>query len=1022
MKIADPILFQSIYDPDNLYYAWKKAKKIYDTEIDYIADLKELVEFEVNLDKHILQLSEQIKQGTYRLSSMVPVWLPKVADPPESRQHFRFSVRDQVVWLAVINIIGPIIDSRMPFWSFGNRLYMPIWKENETQSDGSIKQKTKFGLYNASHPQLYRTWSTSWPLFRRAVSITVKNMANSRYKSKDEQDAIDDNGNMPSSFKIKYWEKDYWKHKAEENDVFYATIDFQKFYPSIDKNQIFNDAIKHLILYNDKDESFNHLIQTLIDFRIDSAYLPMINEEATKTGINMETGSFNGIPTGLFVAGFLANMALVPLDKNVDAVLEKRRIGHFRFVDDHVFLAYSVPELLQWIQTYEKLVSRFLPGVKIKKQKTEPEALREWFKTKETERSSTSNEKIEKTLREACKLDVDIPSPFTTLTLKKMSNINALSFELLDNQEKEMLLQDIEHLLAAHIPDGEIKKDTRASWAASLLIRLEPQLKPYVELLYDKRDAYECAKKAEQDYLTFKKVEDESKLNAEDQKKYFIKKENSKQAKDALDEALALSQKEEQYLHDHIFNLLLKAVKENIEKPKIWKKAIGFTKEIGKTKIRELLETLEKDEHLTGPGKQYLFCTILSSITRNIIYSIHAVLVASQGINNQRKVESYIKDIEENLSYIHSTAQKYTCLDSNLLLKQFDGMLNLYRIEEGKAKASKKCNNDFLCLLWYVSPRLISPNSKIPKYIQLVQHYSTKKLANIRNRILLMYPNALQPAERSVLLKEIYHVQPSVASPTGKATLKQIWIDQREEMITDHPLLYSEWNVLQIMDSVLSLLNTKTFSFADIMAESRFFICSPENFYIDQSIRDKKTWHELKQFYRTEKISKNSNPINDMRFSKDFYSFSGKHQEKQQVYSCAVLLLVLLTGKMNLHPLIARTNRFERDYSYLLSAINYLPISSYTQAILVGALTENRFEQHKHSNLDVLTDGRTAERQDAPICIENMDEMQTEIRGAIQTLEKYQLLMEDQKPRQLVPISFQNLTKISNPYHSAEVD
>ncbi len=80
MKTADPILFQSIYDPDNLYYAWKKAKKIYDTEIDYIADLKELVEFEVNLDKHILQLSEQIKQGTYRLSSMVPVWLPKVAD------------------------------------------------------------------------------------------------------------------------------------------------------------------------------------------------------------------------------------------------------------------------------------------------------------------------------------------------------------------------------------------------------------------------------------------------------------------------------------------------------------------------------------------------------------------------------------------------------------------------------------------------------------------------------------------------------------------------------------------------------------------------------------------------------------------------------------------------------------------------------------------------------------------------------------------------------------------------------
>ncbi|WP_161496631.1 RNA-directed DNA polymerase [Clostridium thermosuccinogenes] len=84
-----------------------------------------------------------------------------------------------------------------------------------------------------------------------------------------------------------------------------------------------------------------------------------------------------GIPTGLFVAGFLANLALLDIDNRINNLLNNdRRIAHFRFVDDHVFIADSYDKLKAWIKQFEDLLNESRIGVDINYDKIEPEQLR----------------------------------------------------------------------------------------------------------------------------------------------------------------------------------------------------------------------------------------------------------------------------------------------------------------------------------------------------------------------------------------------------------------------------------------------------------------------------------------------------------------------------------------------------------------------------------------------------------------------------------------------------------------------
>ena len=120
---------------------------------------------------------------------------------------------------------------------------------------------------------------------------------------------------------------------------------------------------------------------------------------------------FHGIPTGLFVAGFLANIAMIDIDATVTKhLIERRNFAHFRFVDDHVILAYSFDDLIHWIDEYQKILETSEQSkLKINGEKTEPEELVRY------QNGTICKEDAES----SCRVDPQIASPLTTLTLSK---------------------------------------------------------------------------------------------------------------------------------------------------------------------------------------------------------------------------------------------------------------------------------------------------------------------------------------------------------------------------------------------------------------------------------------------------------------------------------------------------------------------------------------------------------------------------------------------------------------------------
>jgi len=231
--------------------------------------------------------------------------MPKDDDTnsPQSRQNFYISHSDQIVWISIINIIGPILDNKMPFWSFGNRLYMSMLKEGEDKEISFIK----FGTYRPSSRKLYRNWSSSWPLFRKAVYITAKKMnKHGKFSAEEDNEEREYNTYAPDTMKIKYWDNQYW-NTFKGTNVYYATIDLSKFYPCISMRDVFTDDVYsefyHISFLNDDLIQLKAIITNMCDFRINQDYLDSNETLFPQKEACIKDNLFIGLPTGLFVAG-----------------------------------------------------------------------------------------------------------------------------------------------------------------------------------------------------------------------------------------------------------------------------------------------------------------------------------------------------------------------------------------------------------------------------------------------------------------------------------------------------------------------------------------------------------------------------------------------------------------------------------------------------------------------------------------------------------------------------------------------
>lgn len=666
---------------ENLYWAWNKARNAFRPG-DVWYDEIEIAGFESNLHENLLQISREIISGKYKLQPLRPAAFPKSQSKdgePRTRQTFWVSIKDQVTWLAVVNIIGSDLDYKMPFWSFGNRLYLSVWYEQIDENSKEIK----FGWYRNTRGLIYRKWTQSWPLFRRAISITSKIIAyrdkfleNSEKFVKNELsengeiDTFNYNEAYPSHLQIKYFIKEYWNRKLS-NEVYWCGIDLEKFYPNINIDVVLENIFNHLP-NNKKSIELENLIKKLLAFKIDIE--GWTRKELKQIDINYrgkyrsKTIQYKGMPTGLLIAGFLANVALLKVDDDVNRELNKRKnIAHFRFVDDHVILSDSFDELIDWLKFYESLLKNNNSGARFNPDKVEPESLQTYYS--KLMRKVKNIQSFKAKASKECNIDPKFPTPLMTQTLAKVSLITQMDFELMDESEEDQVIADLEHLLIADIPDHELRRDTRVSFAASILARIIPNKS------IDLSKLYEAHTNSSQLREKIKNKQKDKKENVE----HF--KHELSDIKNQIKELKLEVKNKKQTIEQHVFQLLLHAVKENFEKVRLWPRIVEYCYNTGYDGLEEILDViklLRKENKTTKLSSEFILSLYVQSITNYALKAAYSL--------------SY-----ESLSYAEKTKRK-TFLNSILLISFLRGIENQV---DTKSKYYWICSLDLLIFSVY---------------------------------------------------------------------------------------------------------------------------------------------------------------------------------------------------------------------------------------------------------------------------------------------------------------------------------
>jgi hypothetical protein len=1062
------ILVKKIIDHNNLYWAWEKAKSFYKPGDIWFNEI-EVAAFESNLANELSSIREDIKNNSYKLAFIKPVAYPKGRNDegPRTRQTFWVSVRDQVVWLAVVNIIGRYLDSKMPFWSYGNRLYITMFYDDIL----------RFGYYRNTTQYTYRKWSQSWPLYRRHINITTKYLTKENAFIDDldpnEKKVIDVNDQLSNHpLKSEYLDFTYWKNKKSDK-LYWAGLDLEKFYPSIN-NEIIVQNVSAYLPEKLHSQDLQNLIKNLLDFKLD---LDGWNEDELKTiNLSSDVLLYPHLPTGLFAAGFLANVALLHVDKEVDSELKNNRnIAHFRYVDDHVILATSFEELVNWINKYEKIISRSNIGTKFNPSKTEPASLAQYFNTLEGE-DAEQIKKHEADAKRQCSLNPDFPSPLMTKTLSKVSKIAGTTFNLLSPDEEKNLIADVEHLLVTEFPDHELRKDTRVSFAARMLTSVVPQMS------IDSTEEYRLHKNI---CLKELKISETKKSKLENEEKESLIEVLTIEKNDYV--ILLKTEKdrlknEEKRIANHTIKLLLKAVQDNHDKVRLWGRLVEFFLRSGegspKVLFAEISKLKERDE--VNDLSLTFLNALLMQVLANVLFGAIRVL-DSENSSYKRKqrakcflINFYTTDVFSHYNSAYNEKLKfyelvslqqfmYACIkikdiaNSNYLddNEKINIEINNKIIEEIEDQ-KRHSKDDLGVWAWWLFNKLPQRKLSEKPYLwdEIVTKLNLKKFTDIN--VLLLYPDhiplkllrkieknsdfdvdanqavlfdiykavALKDAKKlpvfsKIIRKDIKLTRSFTLFEWIKWTNKESHLSKIDEngILSFDPRL-SEWTALEIVKQVAEDVKTKLESLEATLrgGDNEYHtLIHPHNFKVPKKwfeIEGNLTWELLSNMMNSrERIEMRSkeNLIIENRFIPIFEN--GIDSNQAMFYALGNLLVSLLSKETYL-PNKWNPLGFQQGWTGLANLkLRNVAVSTYTRSIISSCFSKKNIETQFNLRLPKLEFEFDDDTNYDPPELKIIDDFIDLVKKASLKLKHQQLLVSSQQPRQLTPISLIQLKR-----------
>lgn len=657
--------------------AWRRVENSFKHGNIWYDEL-ELAAYKFNLVNNLEKLSDVLLKGTYQMRPIKPAPYPKGCKKLDKemqngdgigqefelriRQSFAINIEDQLVWMAICGVLGPYFEEQMPAWSYGNRLYLNTWKDK----DGHWIN----GVYRTTSVNFYRKWTQGWPLYRHSLSACIKRMAFPQenitaggvYQVDDILTIEENAAQVNQAFKLKYLDKDYFTGEKKEK-LYYVALDLTKFYPHVKMAKI-GTIIK--TRFNNQCEEFYNLIDAITNFEISyesQGKLEFTETELKEMDLDCEV-CFDGLPTGLIVAGALANIYMLELDRKVDARLSREiehHILHFRYVDDHLMLSDDKSKLESWKNWYIGELDAL--GLDINNEKTEEDVIDSYY-----------------------------PTPLLTHTLHKISDIAKQPLDLLNGNEFNMVYRDLQMLLVTEFPEQEIKKSTRTSFACTMLSRL----------VSDINVDYDNIHKQRRKWLSFvdEKTEDSSDNRIMLRSLVFT---NEKDYPELLDtnfkkligeegceiynlvlKAIGESRAKIQDTKKSIFNLLVYALKETPDKPSMWLKVMDFCifhypdKIATIYKVLNMLKNKER-QGLHPLGHEYIWASLNIHLALRIVKAIYRQ--TSDGYKNPIMRENdfyFLEKITNDLGVFKGNGH-YLVSDSMFILGKAKQLLGFCR-------------------------------------------------------------------------------------------------------------------------------------------------------------------------------------------------------------------------------------------------------------------------------------------------------------------------------------------------------
>jgi hypothetical protein len=1030
---------------ENLVWAWQKLVNIYRRSEVWFDEI-ELASFELHLDSELESLADNLESGNFTTRPLRPLPQPKrdAEGKMEVRQSFSLSVRDQLAWLAYLNVVGPELDSQMPSWSYGNRLFRSLIVQQEAP------RIPKFvpGPYRNTRGHVYKPFKQGWPLYKRRILLTLKKLTRPGIRVFDdkEEQLLAVEPALQRHDRLIYLRNRFWKHHS--TTAFWIGFDIERFYPSIP----LSNAVKTILSRSENADAIgSKLLQALTHFDLDLK--GWTASDLAEMRLSKGDTTFSAIPTGLVAAGFLANVAMLPIDDWVATQVTRRQLAHFRYVDDHIVVGPVFDELVSWFFDYRQKIKEEI-GCGINEQKTEPKEIRPFLKKR-------GSRKRRRTAVRSSRLDPEFPSPLMTKTLEKVSDLAHTNFDLLDTEEQRRVLHDLEHLLLAPLPEDELPEKTRVTFAATLLGRftvhsersggelLEKVLKRSM-LAREERMLSKQLRDLRRGSNTFRELHPQLRRNQRDLREASIAVRRLRQQFDDV----------RSRTNRRTASVLLKALRLHPEKLRMWERVLEFARGTGNSAML-ILDPLKSIRKENGLASALITARLFQVFTAHCFGAISDCFDPSIELSRRIAAGWY-------LSTIAKTTRRMVPETSYYYVKNATELLSMALAFA--AAAIKRCSlpsdlpvsvrtairrslhhsfrENFTDgnaeTLWWIGRKHGFWRNQRAKAAALqfelnalsADSPSSWKIwrsldLDVPDRALLEVAKSTDISKGAEgWIAEILHSKPEgllrrlkrAASPVGRVarcvsakprvyiSLPDwvIWTATEDRDFFDPRL--SEWTALEITRQVLRCAR-KERGDERVEAVSSIFNFTVPKTWIETKT-DRLTWEDWRRSVSSDSVQLRAQlRLRDMRTLPLVSDYPDIDPEYGCVRAIAVILLSLLRRDYRLPNALLSTGYQGLVSKALIGHVQNRPCSSRTMAILESCLMDRSAEtMWLQLDEDERIDQDIA--RDVPL-IRTLDELSGQVKVAQNVLLRYQLTVSAHEPRQLVPIALEQFTTVN---------